>query len=26
LKSDYMYDLAEEGWEEKLGILQSIRW
>jgi hypothetical protein len=25
LKSDYMYDLAEEGWEEKLGILQSIR-
>jgi hypothetical protein len=25
LKSDYMYDLAEEGWEEKLGILQTIR-
>jgi DNA polymerase elongation subunit (family B) len=24
LKSDYMYDLAEEGWEEKLGILQTI--
>ena len=24
LKSDYMYDLAEEGWEEKLGILQTV--
>ena len=24
LKCDYMYDLAEEGWEEKLGILQTI--
>ena len=24
LKSDYMYDLAEEGWEEKLGVLQTV--
>jgi hypothetical protein len=24
LKSDYMYDLAEEGWEEKLGLLQTV--
>ena len=24
LKPDYMYDLAEEGWKEKLGVLQTI--
>jgi DNA polymerase elongation subunit (family B) len=24
LSPDYMYELAEEGWEEKLGLLQSI--
>jgi len=24
LKSDYMYDLAEEGWKEKLGVLQTV--
>ena len=24
LKPDYMYDLAEEGWEEKLGLLQTV--
>ena len=24
LKPDYMYELAEEGWEKKLGLLQSI--
>jgi hypothetical protein len=24
LKPDYMYDLAEEGWEKKLGLLQTV--
>jgi hypothetical protein len=24
LKPDYMYELAEEGWEQKLGLLQSV--
>ena len=24
LNSDYMYDLAEEGWQEKLGLLQTV--
>ena len=24
LKPDYMYNLAEEGWEEKLGVLQTV--
>jgi hypothetical protein len=24
LKPDYMYDLAEEGWEEKLGVLETV--
>jgi hypothetical protein len=24
LSPDYMYDLAEEGWEEKLGLLQTV--
>jgi hypothetical protein len=24
LSSDYMYDLAEEGWSEKLGLFQPI--
>ena len=24
LSSDYMYELAEEGWEEKLGIFQTV--
>jgi hypothetical protein len=24
LSSDYMYELAEEGWQEKLGLLQTI--
>ena len=24
LKSDYMYDLAEENWKEKLGLLQTV--
>jgi hypothetical protein len=24
LKPDYMYELAEEGWELKLGLLQSV--
>lgn len=24
LKPDYMYDLAEEGWQEKLGLLQTV--
>jgi hypothetical protein len=24
LTPDYMYELAEEGWEEKLGLLQSV--
>ena len=24
LKADYMYDLAEEGWQEKLGLLQTV--
>ena len=24
LKPDYMYNLAEEGWEEKLGLLQTV--
>jgi len=24
LSSDYMYDLAEEGWNEKLGLFQSV--
>lgn len=24
LKPDYMYELAEEGWEEKLGLLQPV--
>jgi len=24
LKPDYMYDLAEEGWKEKLGVLQTV--
>jgi hypothetical protein len=24
LKPDYMYDLAEEGWELKLGVLETV--
>jgi DNA polymerase elongation subunit (family B) len=24
LRPDYMYDLAEEGWKEKLGVLQTV--
>jgi DNA polymerase elongation subunit (family B) len=24
LSSDYMYNLAEEGWQEKLGVLESV--
>jgi hypothetical protein len=24
LNADYMYDLAEEGWQEKLGLLQTV--
>ena len=24
LSSDYMYELAEEGWEEKLGIFETV--
>lgn len=24
LKPEYMYDLAEEGWQEKLGLLQTV--
>ena len=24
LNPDYMYDLAEEGWEEKLGVLETV--
>jgi hypothetical protein len=24
LKPDYMYDLAEEGWQEKLGVLETV--
>jgi hypothetical protein len=24
LSSEYMYDLAEEGWEEKLRLLQTV--
>jgi hypothetical protein len=24
LSSDYMYELAEEGWEEKLGVFQTV--
>jgi hypothetical protein len=24
LKPDYMYELAEEGWEEKLGVLETV--
>jgi hypothetical protein len=25
LEPDYMYKLAEEGWENKLGLLQPVR-
>ena len=24
LNSDYMYEMAEENWEEKLGLLQTV--
>jgi hypothetical protein len=24
LQPDYMYELAEEGWQEKLGLLQTV--
>ena len=24
LRPDYMYELAEEGWENKLGLLQTV--
>jgi hypothetical protein len=24
LSPDYMYELAEEGWKEKLGILETV--